>query len=199
LAEGQRVFNALASAPAAEGDAYGDGAPLYQARADAIKTKGDTGDYGLISTEVTVHPKGGEEYEIVRGDTLWGIAERTYGHGRYWRDIYRANPGKARDGGNLIFPGTVLDLPSLTVEQEVSVSLTLDGKTHFSETVAVTGSYIFFIVPSDVFSDTTNCTGDVTIDVWDAEGNLLLTTVWSLPGAVSNSDGDYQVAANIVP
>jgi len=45
LTEGQRVFNALIAAPAGEGDAYADGAPLYQARADAITAKGDRGGY----------------------------------------------------------------------------------------------------------------------------------------------------------
>ncbi|MCB0208686.1 MAG: LysM peptidoglycan-binding domain-containing protein [Anaerolineae bacterium] len=198
LAEGQRVFNALASAPAAEGDAYGDGAPLYQARADAVKAKGDVGDYGLISTEVTILPKGGEEYEIVEGDTLWDIAERTYGHGRYWRDIHRANPGKARNGGNLIFPGQIFDLPSIVMEQDLSISLTLDSKIYISETVRVSGSQIFFVLPSDVFSDATNCDGDVTIDLWDADGNSLLTAVWTLPGSVNSGDSNYEVAADIV-
>lgn len=47
LAEGQRVFNAMISAPAGEGDAYADGAPLYQARADAIQRRGDLGLYNL--------------------------------------------------------------------------------------------------------------------------------------------------------
>ena len=145
VTEGERVINTLmATPPGKEERAYGDGAPLYQARADAIKAKGDVGDYGLISTEVTIHPKGGEPYEIVEGDTLWDIAERTYGHGRYWRDIHRANPGKARDGGNLIFPGTVFDLPSIAIEEDISISLILDSKIHFSDTVTVTNSHPIF-------------------------------------------------------
>ncbi|HBL14860.1 MAG TPA: hypothetical protein DD379_26415, partial [Cyanobacteria bacterium UBA11162] len=45
LTEGIRVFNALVAAPTTEGDAYGDGAPLYRSRANAIKTKGDAGGY----------------------------------------------------------------------------------------------------------------------------------------------------------
>ena len=45
LAEGVRVFNAFVAAPTTEGDAYGDGAPLYRARADAITAKGDGGGY----------------------------------------------------------------------------------------------------------------------------------------------------------
>jgi len=37
------------------------------------------------------------------------------GHGRYWRQIYEANPGKAARGGNLILIGTLLILPLLQV------------------------------------------------------------------------------------
>jgi phage tail protein X len=199
MTEGIRVYNNLVALPTTEGDAYGDGAPLYQARADAIKNKGDVGDYGLIATEVTVLPKGGEEYEIVEGDTLWAIAERTYGHGRYWRDIYRANPGKAQDGGNLIFPGTVLDLPSLNPEQELSITLSSAGQVYISDTVTVNGSHTFFVLPNEIFSDSTNCTGNVVIDLWDADSNLLLTTPWTLPGTASGSDSNFQVTASLEP
>jgi hypothetical protein len=45
LSEGQRVFNAKVAEPATEGDAYADGAPSYQKRADAIKKRGDGGLY----------------------------------------------------------------------------------------------------------------------------------------------------------
>jgi len=201
LNEGIRVFNTFATAPAAEGDTYGDGAPLYLARANAIKTKGDTGDYGKVSVNVTVHPKGGTPYEIVEGDTLWAIAERTYGHGRYWRDIHRANPGKARRGGNLIFPGQIFDLPEINIDQELSASLALGTKSVFTESAVVTGggSHAFLVSASDIFSDTTNCTGDVSVDVSDPTGTTLLSAVWSLPGVTTSTNGAYDVTVQIVP
>ena len=59
--------------------------------------------------------RGGGNYEIVAGDSLWKIAETTYGQGQRWRDIYTANPGKAARGGDLILIGTVLTLPVLQV------------------------------------------------------------------------------------
>ncbi|MFH0911847.1 MAG: LysM peptidoglycan-binding domain-containing protein [Planctomycetota bacterium] len=39
-------------------------------------------------------------YTVTASDTLWSIAERTYGNGRYWRAIQEANPG--------IEPGTLV-------------------------------------------------------------------------------------------
>jgi nucleoid-associated protein YgaU len=59
------------------------------------------------------------EYVVVKGDTLWSIAERFYGEGRRWDLIYQANMGKAMGGGRffqqagLIYPGWVLQLPAL--------------------------------------------------------------------------------------
>ena len=64
--------------------------------------------------------RGGGSYEVVAGDSLWRIAKSTYGHGRYWRDIYRANPGKTAREGNLILIGTILDLPVLQVPAEAA-------------------------------------------------------------------------------
>jgi hypothetical protein len=200
LRESMRALKALMeTAPGAEPRAYGDGAPIYLARATAIRTKGDAGDYGRVSAQVTVHPRGGEPYEVVRGDTLWAIAERTYGEGRYWRDIYQANRDRVREGGNLIFPGTVLDLPAINIDQEVWVMLSTDAGAYITETVRVPGggSHQFLVAPKDVFSDTTNCDASVTVDVCDADGNTLVTAAWSLPGTTTSRRGNYEVTASI--
>ncbi len=185
--------------PGAEPRAYGDGAPIYQARADAIRTKGDAGDYGQVSAEVTVHPRGGEPYEVVRGDTLWAIAQRVYGEARYWRDIYRANRDRVREGGNLIFPGTVLDLPAINIDQELSVMLTGAAGMYLSEMVRVPGggSHQFLVPPNTVFSDATNCDGSVNVEVADAAGNTLVTATWSLPGTTTSRHGNYEVTASV--
>jgi hypothetical protein len=74
--------------------------------------------------------RGGNTYEVVAGDSLWRIAENTYGHGRYWRQIYVANPGKAARGGNLILIGTLLTLPLLQVPAAApAVPAPADGGT----------------------------------------------------------------------
>jgi hypothetical protein len=201
LDEGVRVYNTFVAAPSTEEDAYGDGAPSYLARANAVKAKGDAGDYGQISAEVTVPPRGGAEYEVVRGDTLWAIAERTYGHGRYWRQIYEANRDRVREGGNLIFPGTRLDLPAVNIDRELWVALTLGTTMCLTSSVLVPGggSHEFLIPAQNLFSDTTNNAGNVTVEVLDTDGNALLTTTWALPGRARSSGGGVEVSTGIVP
>lgn len=47
-------------------------------------------------------------YTVRRGDTLWSIAQRTYGDGQRWREIIAANPGldptKLRIGQQIVVP-----------------------------------------------------------------------------------------------
>ena len=62
-------------------------------------------------------PRGGTRYTIVRGDTLWAISERNYGHGRHWEAIMRSNPGAVFRGGDLILVGDMLDLPVIRVPE----------------------------------------------------------------------------------
>lgn len=60
-------------------------------------------------------------YQVVPGDCLWSIASRVLGgHAssstidRGWRAIYAANRAAIGDDPNLIHPGLMLSLPSLT-------------------------------------------------------------------------------------
>ena len=53
----------------------------------------------------------GGYYVVRRTDSLWNISERTLGDPLRWRDIARLNPDKFKDP-DLIFPGTVLRMPS---------------------------------------------------------------------------------------
>lgn len=48
---------------------------------------------------------------IRRGDNLWSIARRVYGHGMRYTTIYQANRGQIRNP-NLIYPGQVFALPT---------------------------------------------------------------------------------------
>jgi hypothetical protein len=199
ISEGIRLYNIFVGLPSTEGDTYGDGAPSYRARANAIKTKGDIGGYGQISALVTVHPKGGGTHEVVSGDTLWGISEQIYGHGRYWRKIYRANPGKTKQGGNLIFPGTILDIPAVNFDQELSVLLGHGTNLSLTSNVLIAGgsSHEFKVLPSDLFDDSANCTGDVNVEIFDPMGISLLSSIWPLPAATNSRNGNITLSIEI--
>lgn len=64
----------------------------------------------------------GQSYTIVKGDSLWKIAQRQYGNGSQWKKIYDANKDaiesaakkygkKSSDSGKWIYPGVTLIIP----------------------------------------------------------------------------------------
>jgi nucleoid-associated protein YgaU len=71
--------------------------------------KADIISVGQISSTSTenLRPKD-TQYTVIKGDSLWTIAEREYGSGYKWIDIARAN--KLTDP-NIIHNGNVLQLP----------------------------------------------------------------------------------------
>lgn len=57
-------------------------------------------------------PVAGQPYQIIAGDTLWGISGICYGDSTKWPRIWRANKNNLRSGDpNLIFPGEWLNIP----------------------------------------------------------------------------------------
>ena len=55
------------------------------------------------------------EYTIISGDTLWGIALRFLGNGLLWRELYnyKDNKTRLRSGNpNLIYPGEKILIPN---------------------------------------------------------------------------------------
>ncbi|HZA72078.1 MAG TPA: LysM peptidoglycan-binding domain-containing protein, partial [Propionibacteriaceae bacterium] len=49
-------------------------------------------------------------HTVVKGNTLWGIAQRYYGRGTLWPRIYDANRSKIKNP-HWIFPGQVFVIP----------------------------------------------------------------------------------------
>ncbi len=80
-----------------------------------LLTQSDQGPAHIQKEDNEMVSRGGGNYEVVAGDSLWKIAKATYGQGKFWQDIYKANPDKVARGGNLILIGTVLTLPAVQV------------------------------------------------------------------------------------
>jgi LysM repeat protein len=60
-------------------------------------------------------------YTVKHGDTLYGIAQRYYGDGKYWHGLYRANQSKISNP-NLIHAGDVLTIPPRSEVAKASAS-----------------------------------------------------------------------------
>lgn len=71
----------------------------------AVPAAATTGGSGGSTTTA------GGTYTVQAGDTLSGIAAKTYGNAARWRDIYDANRGIIGSDPNLIQVGVVLKLP----------------------------------------------------------------------------------------
>lgn len=50
-------------------------------------------------------------YTVVKGDSLWKIAQTQLGNGAHYPKIIAANPGKLKDENSVIHPGDVLNIP----------------------------------------------------------------------------------------
>lgn len=75
-------------------------AQLQQAAQQVNTGNGENSDAGT----------GTRSYTVVRGDSLWRIAQRQLGTGTRWKEIYNLNQDQISNA-NLIYPGQVLQLP----------------------------------------------------------------------------------------
>lgn len=70
-----------------------------------------TSDAGKVQKDKTSTIEAGSSYTVVKGDCLWKIAQRAYGDGSRWIEIYNANAGQISNP-NLIFPGQTFVIPA---------------------------------------------------------------------------------------
>jgi LysM repeat protein len=79
----------------------------------APPVKGDSGKTTTLHLDAVVRhaDSASRAYTVRHGDTLFAIAKRFYGHGRYWPTLYQANRSKISHP-DLIFAGQVLAIPS---------------------------------------------------------------------------------------
>lgn len=88
--------------------------PPFQLKADQPAQLQATKDAPIQRTEPATVTRGGGTHTVVRGDSLWRIAEETYGRGSYWTQLRDANTDVVR-GTSLILPGQELDLPAIDI------------------------------------------------------------------------------------
>ena len=97
-----------------DGTAFIDGEAADAAtKQRVILAVGNAEGVGQVDESLTVGSDDGgdaEMYVVMSGDTLWGIAQSTYGDGNRYPEIFEANKPMLTDP-DLIFPGQVLRIP----------------------------------------------------------------------------------------
>ncbi len=89
----------------------------------SVNKKGETSSTSTTVTTEEAAPVAGNEYTAVAGDSLWKIAEKAYGSGYNWVDIFAANKTKLDAHPDLLYVGTKLTLPKIEVKQPVSYTV----------------------------------------------------------------------------
>ena len=69
---------------------------------------------GRVDVVVQTEQRGGSRHVVRKGDTLWAIAEKTYGDGVYAGEVAKAN-ARVVPKPDLLLVGVTLDLPRLPV------------------------------------------------------------------------------------
>ena len=75
-------------------------------------------------------------YEVNKGDSLWGISDKSYGNAYKWPLIYKANSDKIKDA-DLIYPGQVFDIDSNPSDADSAAAIN-HAKTRGSWSIGVT-------------------------------------------------------------
>lgn len=110
-----------------------------QVSAPAAPAVASTQDAAPVITNVTI------DHNVVRGDTLWDLAEKYYGDGQRFPEIFEANRGVTQADGralsdpNLIITGWTLAVPNVQVE-EAPPAPTPDPPAPATPDDSVTGS-----------------------------------------------------------
>ncbi|NNE97212.1 MAG: peptidoglycan-binding protein LysM [Acidimicrobiales bacterium] len=85
-----------------------------ETREKIILAIGNTDGVGQVKDAIDVAEPGemSDMHAVVRGDTLWGLAEKYYGDGHKYPEIFEANKPMLKDP-NKIYVGQVLRIPNL--------------------------------------------------------------------------------------
>lgn len=67
-----------------------------------------------VQTDPPAAPDTPDQYAVQSGDTLWNIAQVNLGDGSRWQEIYELNTDTIGDDPDVLTPGQVLQLPTVT-------------------------------------------------------------------------------------
>ena len=89
-------------------------APTQEAREKLILAAGNILGISKVEEDISVASSEPEAsfHTVVKGDTLWKIAEKAYGNGSKYQTIFEANKPMLSDPDK-IYPGQVLRIPAL--------------------------------------------------------------------------------------
>lgn len=85
-------------------------APAFMTAPQVHQALAETSSHTITARLDAVVQSAARTYTTQAGDTLYGIALRYYGQGRYWRVLYQANRSEISNP-NLIYAGQVLTIP----------------------------------------------------------------------------------------
>jgi hypothetical protein len=113
--------------------------------ADASKSKGDGKRKQEGTAPKPAPARWNDRYVVRKDDSFWNIAERIYGHGKYWVTIRNAN--KDVDPENLQ-PQTVLVLPKLekSVKAVREPKLEMQGASEFRTVTLKKGEHLYLVL-----------------------------------------------------
>src|SRR5260370_28346844 len=83
----------------------------YRLRAEAFHKDGQARGELAPKFDRVAPPEGYAAFDVQPGNRLWRLAERSFGDGQRYTEIYQANQDKIRDP-DLIYPGQVFAVPT---------------------------------------------------------------------------------------
>jgi nucleoid-associated protein YgaU len=83
----------------------------YRLRIEAFDKDGQALGQLALKFDRAAPPEGYAAFDVQPGNSLWRLAERRFGDGQRYTEIYQANQGKIRDP-DLIYPGQVVAVPA---------------------------------------------------------------------------------------
>jgi len=83
----------------------------HRLQLEATAARAEPAQRLALSFDRVAPPAGFKAVDVQPGNSLWHIADRSFGEGLRYTEIYQANRGKIRDP-DLIYPGQVFAVPA---------------------------------------------------------------------------------------